>query len=270
MDTETIPIRSLNVPKVGFGTYKLTGSSGAKSIEDALRIGYRHIDTAQMYENEEEVGKAIKASGIDRDKIFITTKVWPSHFKTLVHHVEDSLKKLGTGHVDLLLLHWPSDEQANKTGLHHLNEALHKGYTKSIGVSNFTVPQLTQAVSQAPLVCNQLEYHPFLSQQKEIRFLKSHQMFLTAYRPLAMGEVAKNTTLQDIAAAYKKTPSQVALRWLVQQGDIAVIPKASSTERITENLDIFDFELSAEDMERIFALEKDKRMTDPGWAPKWD
>jgi 2,5-diketo-D-gluconate reductase B len=270
MNDETISIRSLNVPKVGFGTYKLTGSDGAKAIEEALQTGYRHIDTAQEYENEAEVCKAIQNSGISRDKIFITTKIWPSNFKTLVSNTEESLKKLGTDHVDLLLLHWPADDEANKAGLDHLKAALDKGYTRSIGVSNFNMDQLGKAIAQAPVVCNQLEYHPFISQDKQIALLKEHDMFLTAYRPLAMGEVVKNIILKEIAARYKKSPAQIALRWLVQQGDIAAIPKASSPERMKENLHIFDFELTQADIDAIFKLHKGLRLTDPDWAPRWD
>jgi 2,5-diketo-D-gluconate reductase B len=256
MSTDTIIKRSITIPKVGIGTYQLTGSDGQKSIENALQIGYRHIDTAQFYRNEEEVGNAIWNSGIGRENVFLTTKIWPSDFHRLIEAVENSLRKLKTGYLDLLLLHWPSDDEANKKAVDNLNKTLSKGYSKSIGVSNFNISQLDAAIARAPVICNQVEYHPFLSQQKMLTHIKEQDMFLTAYSPLALGKVAKNTLLMEIARRYKKTASQVTLRWLIQQGDVAVIPKASSAERRKQNLDIFDFELSKEDMAAIFTLSK--------------
>jgi 2,5-diketo-D-gluconate reductase B len=270
MSSNLITIQSITIPKVGFGTYQLTGNEGIRSVEDALQTGYRHIDTAQAYDNEEEVGKAIMNSGINRQEIFITTKVWPSDFRRLLPAVEDSLRKLKVDHVDLLLLHWPSDDEANKMAVDLLNQAFQKNYAKSIGVSNFNMAQLAKSLTQAPLICNQVEYHPFLSQQKMLAYLKEQNMFLTAYSPLALGKVMKDETLQALAKKYGKTTSQIALRWLVQQGDIAVIPKASSKERRKENLDIFDFELFEEDMKTIFQLNKGQRLGNPAWAPKWD
>ena len=270
MVSEKIKTRSVEVPTLGFGTYRLTGNEGIKSIEYALQIGYKHLDTAGVYENEEEVGKAIKNSGINRDNIFLTTKVFPTDFKRLLLAVEESLKKLKTDHIDLLLLHWPSDDETNKIAIDHLNEALNRGYTKSIGVSNFNLIQLANAITQAPIICNQVEYHPFLSQQKMLTYLKEQKMFLTAYSPLAKGRVFKDAILKELAVKYKRTTSQLALRWLIQQEDIAVIPKASSTERVKENMNIFDFELTNEDMQIIFKLSNEKRITDPAWAPDWD
>ncbi len=270
MISEKITLKSVEIPKVGLGTYQVTGIEGTKSIEDALRIGYRHIDTAQAYDNEEEVGNAIKNSGISREQIFITTKVWPSNFERLMAAVEGSLEKLKTGYTDLLLLHWPSDDEANKAAIDLLNEALNKGYTKTIGVSNFNLEQLARAITQAPIICNQVEYHPFISQQKILNYLREQHMFLTAYSPLALGKVFKNETLQEIAKKHNRTTSQVTLRWLIQQGDIAVVPKASSTERRKENLCIFDFELTNDDMVTISGLDKGERLGNPAWAPKWD
>ena len=270
MASEKIITKSIEVPTLGFGTYRLTGNEGIKSIEYALQIGYKHLDTAEVYENEVEVGKAIKNTGINRNEIFITTKVFPPDFKRLIAAVEVSLKKLKTDHVDLLLLHWPSDDETNKIAIDYLNDALRRGYTKSIGVSNFNLNQLADAIAQAPIICNQIEYHPFLSQQKMLTYLKEQNMFLTAYSPLAKGRIFKDATLQELARNYKRSTSQVALRWLIQQGDIAVIPKASSTERVKENMDIFDFELTDEDMQIIFKLSNERRITDPTWAPDWD
>ncbi len=254
MNSEFISISSLKVPKIGFGTYQLRGKDGINAIEYAIQTGYRHIDTAEFYSNEEEVGKAVRNSGIKRHDIFITTKVWPSHFHRLIAATEGSLKALGLEYIDLLLLHWPSGDESNKKAVDLLNETLQKGYTKSIGVSNFNIDQLTMALARAPIVCNQVEYHPFLSQDKMIDFLRLKNMYLTAYSPLALGKVAKSEALQKIGKKYRKSASQIALRWLIQQGEIAVIPKSSSKERIKENWDITDFELSAEDMEAIHNL----------------
>lgn len=268
--SDILKTERIAIPKVGLGTYKLTGREGVQSIEDALHIGYRHIDTAQLYENEEEVGKAVRQSGIDRAELFITTKIWPSDFRRLLPAVENSLRKLKMEQVDLLLLHWPSDDEANKAGLEALNGVLHKQYARTTGVSNFTLGQLETALALAPVCCNQVEYHPFISQQKMMDRLKANDMVLTAYRPLAMGKVANDPVLQDIAASHNKTPGQIALRWLVQQGNVAVIPKASSAGRRRENRDIFGFELTSVDMERIFALNRNERLTNPSTAPNWD
>ncbi|MCW3126113.1 MAG: dkgB 2 [Bacteroidetes bacterium] len=270
MSSDTLTIGNTTIPKVGLGTYKLTGPDAVKSIEDALQMGYRHIDTAQIYGNEEEVGKAIKNSGISRDEIFITTKVWPADFKGLIPAVEQSLKKLQMDRVDLLLLHWPSDDEANKTGAELLYEAMRNGYAKNVGVSNFNIEQIEKARQIAPIICNQVEYHPYLSQKKMLFYLKEYDMFLTAYRPLAMGQVAKDEMLLDIAAKHKKTAGQIALRWMVQQPNVVVIPKTTHHERLIENLNIFDFEISEEEMAAIFALNKNERLTNPATAPKWD
>lgn len=267
---EVLVKKSLNVPCMGFGTYKLTGRECIKAVEDALLAGYRHIDTAQFYNNEEEVGKAIHNSGIDRDKIFITTKIFPTEFKRLLNATEESLRKLKSNHVDLLLLHWPSDDESNRKAMDALNEAIKRGYTKSIGVSNFNIEKLKDALLIAPIICNQVEFHPYISQQKMLSFLKEHGMYLTAYSPLAKGRVVHDGVLKEVAFRNNKTISQVVLRWLVQQGDIAVIPKATSAERIRENLDVFDFELSGEDMKVISGLSGDHRINNSIWSPVWD
>lgn len=270
MVQDKIIMKTVSIPCVGFGTYKLTGQTCIKAVEEALQIGYRHIDTAQFYNNEEEVGQAVKNSGIDRDEIFITTKVFPTDFGRIMKVTEESLRKLKTGHVDLLLLHWPSDDETNRIAIDGLNEAMNKGYTKSIGVSNFNIEKLSMALAQAPVVCNQVEYHPYISQQKLLAFMKEHNMFLTAYSPLAKGKVIRDAVLMELAANYNRTVSQVVLRWLLQQGNISVIPKATATERIKENLNVFDFVLSDEDMEVISDLSGNHRITNSVWSPKWD
>jgi 2,5-diketo-D-gluconate reductase B len=260
----------ISIPYVGFGTYKLTGETCRKAVEVALQIGYRHIDTAQYYKNEEEVGIAIRNSGLDRDKVFVTTKIFPTDYDRFLKATEESLKRFKTDHVDLLLLHWPADDEMTKKAVDGLNMALYKGYAKNIGVSNFNIEKLKVALKMAPVVCNQVEYHPYISQQKLLTFMKEHHIFMTAYSPLAKGKVMKDAVLEKLALKYKKNISQVVLRWLLQQGDIAVIPKATATERITENLNVFDFVLSDEDMGMISGLSSDDRITNPAWSPKWD
>lgn len=267
---DSIYKKDVSIPSIGLGTYKLTGNEGMLSIQNALEIGYRHIDTAKMYENESEVGRAIRNSHIDRENIFVTTKIWPTDFKQLVQKTEDSLRQLKTDYVDLLLLHWPADEEMNKIGAELLNEVLHKGYTKLIGVSNFNTEQMQKVLTAAPIVSNQVEYHPYLSQQKVLDFLHQNNMMLTAYRPLALGKVIEDPILKSIAAIHGKTVGQIVLRWLIQQKDVAVIPKSGSSKRQEENLNIFDFELNGSQMKMIFDLKKNERLTNPATAPEWD
>jgi 2,5-diketo-D-gluconate reductase B len=248
---------NIKVPALGFGTYQLKGKACIESTETALRVGYRHIDTAEFYHNEAEVGKAMHNSGLGRKEIFLTTKVWPSNItKTkFIPAVEESLRQLKHDYVDLLLIHWPADdENVNRTAVDLLAECLHKQYARLIGVSNFSIAQLEQAQKQAPIVCNQVEYHPYYSQQEMIDYVNSHGMFITAYSPLGQGNIITDATLKDIAATYGKSVSQIVLRWMLQQPQVSVIPKASSEKHQRENLDIFDFELNAEDMQRISAL----------------
>lgn len=262
MTTGSILKNGIHIPKIGLGTYKLTGNEGQQAIQNAIEMGYRHIDTARMYGNEREVGNAIRSSGVEREKIFVTTKIWPSDFKELIAKTEDSLNQLQTEYVDLLLLHWPADDQTNETGTQLLNEALEKGYARHVGVSNFNLLQLEKARQIAPIVCNQVEYHPYLSQEKLLNDLRANDMFLTAYRPLAQGKVSGDPVLEAIAAKHGKTAGQVVLRWLLQQDDVAMIPKSASVERQRENLEIFDFELSGDEMQEIFGLERGERLTE--------
>lgn len=252
------------------GTYRLTGAEGQKAIQNALDAGYRHIDTAKMYANETEVGNALKACGIDRQQLFVTTKIWLSDFGQLVSKTEDSLRQLQTDHIDLLLLHWPSDESSNLAAADLLNEVLHKGYAKSVGVSNFSIAQIEKVKSVAPVICNQVEYHSYLSQEKLLSYLREQDMFLTAYRPLAQGKISSDKAILEIAASHQKTAGQIVLRWLLQQDDVAMIPKSASAERQRENLDVFDFELSNEEMQLIFALERNERLTEHQTGQQWE
>ena len=265
-----------NIPALGFGTWDLRDSVATDMVSYALDIGYRHIDTAQMYGNEAEVGAAIAASPVARDDIFLTTKIWPDKFakNDLLQAAEQSLAKLKVDHVDLLLLHWPNPSVPLQETIAALNEVKSKGQAKNIGISNFTVSLIDQAValSDASFATNQVEYHPYLSQAKVMGKLRDNGIALTAYCPIARGQVFKDKTLQDIAAKYNKDPGQITLRWLVQQDDVIAIPRTSRKENAQSNLQIFDFELPAEDMAAITALARpDGRIVNvAGVAPDWD
>lgn len=251
-----ITIGKEHVPVPGLGTYQLLGKEGEHAISYAITIGYRHIDTAQFYQNEDVVGNAVKSSGLAREKFFITTKVWPTNFtkKNFIPAVEQSLKQLRLDYVDLLLLHWPSDESANERGVEYLLECHHKKYTRLMGVSNFSVAQAEKARRHAAIFCNQVEYHPYINQREMLNYTEKNDMLLTAYTPLARGKVSNDAVLISLGKKYNKTPSQVALRWFLQQKNVCPIPKGGSEKHLSENLQVFDFQLTDADMQTIFKL----------------
>jgi 2,5-diketo-D-gluconate reductase B len=262
------------IPAIGLGTWELRGRTCARLIEQAIKLGYRHIDTAQVYENEREVGEGLRASGIRRDEVFVTTKVWTNHFAPhdLERSVKESLAKLRLAEVDLLLLHWPNPQVPLAETLGALAHVRQLGMARYIGVSNFTVALIEEAVAACPepLVCDQVEYHPYLEQTKVREACARHGMAVVAYSPVARGRIKNDRTLARIGQSYRKTAAQVCLRWLVQQ-NVSAIPRTSRIERLSENIDIFDFELSAEEMGLIFRMGSAKgRLTDFGFAPKWD
>jgi 2,5-diketo-D-gluconate reductase B len=262
------------IPAIGLGTWELRGRACARLVEQAIKLGYRHIDTAQIYENEREVGEGIRASGVRRDQVFVTTKIWTTHFAPhdLERSTKDSLAKLRLAEVDLLLLHWPNAQVPLQETLGALAHVKTLGMARHIGVSNFTVALLDQAVAACsePLVCDQVEYHPYLDQAKLREACARLGMALVAYSPVAKGRVKADQTLARIGARHGKTAAQVCLRWLMQQ-NVAAIPRTSRIERLSENIEIFDFELSDDEMRQIFALASPKgRLTDFGFAPKWD
>jgi 2,5-diketo-D-gluconate reductase B len=271
-----VEAKGARIPLLGLGTWELRGRECARVVEQALRLGYRHIDTAQLYENEREVGEGLRASGIKRDDVFVTTKIWPSHFapRELERSARERLAQLRLNEVDLLLLHWPNPQIPLAETLGALAKVKHDGLARHIGVSNFTVALLEEALQAAnePLVCDQFECHPYLDQSKLIAACRKHGMAIVAYSPLARGEAGKSDVLKRIGAAHKKTATQVCLRFLVQQ-DIVVIPRTSKVERLSENAAIFDFALSDDDMREIAKLgSRDGRLVD--WAysgsMKWD
>lgn len=262
------------IPAIGFGTWELRGRTCARLVEQALKLGYRHIDTAQIYENEREVGEGIRASGVRRDEVFVTTKVWTTHFAPhdLERSTKDSLSKLRLAEVDLLLLHWPNPHVPLEETLGALARVKKLGMARHIGVSNFTVALLDEAVAicAEPLVCDQVEYHPYLDQSRVIEACARHGMALVAYSPVAKGRIKGDATLSRIGASHGKSAAQVCLRWLVQQ-NVSAIPRTARIERLSENIEIFDFELSEDEMRQIFAMGSAKgRLTDFGFAPKWD
>ncbi len=263
--------RKFKIPKLGFGTWQIKGTQCVKAVKKALEVGYRHIDTAQIYENETEVGEGILSSEIPREEIFLVTKVWKDYldFREVLLSVSRSLDNLKTEFIDLLLIHWPNSQYPLEDTFSALKELVQTKKVKHIGVSNFTPQLLKKALKIYPsLICNQVEYHPFLDQSPLIRIMKKQKMFLTAYSPLARGEVFKNTTLKSIAKKYKKTPAQIALRWLLDQENIIAIPKAKTFSHITSNFKIFDFQLNPEDKRRIKKLtSRNRRLVRPPWAP---
>lgn len=270
-----VDLPQIDVPALGMGTWKLSGNDCKDAVMTALDIGYRHIDTAQIYENEAPVGQALRDTSVPRDQIFLTTKVWMDQFHDgdLQQSVEGSLERLQSEYVDLLLLHWPNKDVDLGETLKALTQMQESGKARYIGVSNFTVDLMREAVEThgANIVCNQVEYHPNLSQEPVLDYIRGQNMFLTAYSPLGRGEVLDNPVIQGIAEAHNKTPGQVTLRWLIQQPRVAAIPKSGSRKHLQENFEIFDFELSDDEMRTIHALARpDGRLISPDWAPNWD
>ena len=262
------------IPAIGLGTWELRGRTCARLVEQALKLGYRHIDTAQIYENEREVGEGLHASGVRRDDVFVTTKVWTTHFapNDLERSTRESLARLRLSEIDLLLLHWPNPQVPLTETLGALARVKKLGMVRHIGVSNFTVALIDEAVAACPepLVCDQVEYHPYLNQTKVREACARHGMALVAYSPVARGRIKSDQTLARIGRTYRKTAAQICLRWLVQQ-NVSAIPRTSRIERLSENIDIFDFELSEDEMQEIAGMGSTKgRLTDFGFAPKWD
>jgi 2,5-diketo-D-gluconate reductase B len=270
-DHRTLTIQGTTVPRIGFGTFELSGAACRDGVRDALDIGYRHIDTARGYENEEEVGAGIRDSGIPREELFVTTKVPPEQAAPadVRSSAEASLRDLRTEYVDLLLLHWPAPEIPLEQTLAAMRELEHEGKARQLGVSNFPPKLLCEALEHVAVFADQVEFHPFLANDELLALAERHDFTVTAYAPLAHGKVPGDPTLGAIGAQHGKSAGQVALRWLLDQPRTTVIPKASSHERRAENFDVFDFELSEESRQRIAALPKDQRDFDPPWGPDW-
>lgn len=266
--------KGVGIPALGLGTWELRGRACARIVEQAIRLGYRHIDTAQMYGNERDVGEGIRASGIKREEIFVVTKVAPENLAPglLVRSVKESVGALRLGEIDLLLLHWPNKGIPLAETMDALIGVKRDGLVRSIGVSNYTVALLDEAarLSDNRLVCNQFEYHPYLDQSKVLAACRAHGMAAVAYSPIAKGSTKSDSVLTRIGKAYGKSGAQVSLRWLIQQG-VGAIPRTSRVERLAENIAIFDFTLADAEMQEIAGLARPGgRMVDWAWSPRWD
>ncbi len=252
---ESLEIQGERLPKIGFGTWNLRGDTCYRATLSALELGYRHIDTAEMYRNEAEVGRAMSDSGLDRSDIFLTTKVSPSQIthKGVLDAADSSLQRLGIDTIDLYLVHWPSDRIPIEDTMAGMNELVNQGKVRRIGVSNFSVRQLQEAesASAASIFTNQIEYFIGHPQDAMLGYCQENEILFTAYSPLNRGHLHPSNALEAIAAAHGVTNAQVALRWLIQQDSVGVIPKSAHPDRQRENLDIFGFELSSNDMARL-------------------
>jgi diketogulonate reductase-like aldo/keto reductase len=258
------------IPMLGLGTFRMTGDECTNAVHSALELGYTHIDTAEMYGNEVDIGKAI--AGVDRDKLFITSKVWFENLACddVIAACEASLEKLGTDYLDLYLIHWPKAGTDYRDSFRGFKELQQRGLIKAIGVSNFNKARLEESIAicnelDLSISCNQVEFHLGLYQQELLEFCDANGVALTAYCPVAKGDPVGGEILSGIASTYGKTPTQVALRWLIQKGIVA-IPKSSNRERQASNFDVFDFELSAAEMSQLDGLGGDQRIVAPDWA----
>ncbi|MFM0277598.1 aldo/keto reductase [Paraburkholderia sediminicola] len=274
---QTVHAGNAAIPAIGFGTYAMSGDDIYRTVPAALRAGFRHIDTAQIYGNEAEVGDCVAASGIARSEVFLTTKVWVSNYsaRNFDASVNESLRKLKTDYIDLLLLHWPGGSDvplAEQIG--ELNAVVRAGKVRHIGVSNFNRALMTETIrlSAAPLVTNQFEYHPYLNQSLLIDSTREAGLAVTGYCGMAVGRVFSDPTLKEIAARHEKTIAQIVLRWLVQQRGVVALSRTTRADRLAENIAVFDFELDSADMAAIHALATagSRIVNPPGLAPLWD
>ncbi|MGE5406135.1 MAG: aldo/keto reductase [Methanosarcina sp.] len=244
------------MPVIGLGTWEMSGQDCTESVINALKLGYRHIDTAQIYGNEKEVGKGIQSSGVDRQEIFLTTKVATGNLTAsrIKRTASESLTKLGTDYIDLLLIHWPTEAMDLRECLETMFELRDNGLVKYVGVSNFDSELFRKAIETGPVLTNQVKFTPYHEEFDNLKVAHEEEKIITAYSPLARGGIANDKILSTIGLKYGKTASQITLRWLIQLGNVSVIPKAHSSHHQEENIDIFDFELSEDDMERMMQL----------------
>jgi 2,5-diketo-D-gluconate reductase B len=272
---DLITTGGLHMPKLGLGTWKMAGAECVRGVEAALSLGYRHIDTAQMYGNEDAVGEALAATSVAREDIHVTTKVWHENLgpDAMRRAMETSLKLLKTDYVDLYLIHWPSPSMDLPKVMETLVSLKEAGFARQIGVSNFTVALLKRAVEEigAPIVCNQVEYHVLLGQTELLEYMRPRGIALTAYCPLARGKLGEHPEIGAIAKKHRASPQQVALKWLLDQEGVAAIPKASRAESQTANWAAQKLLLDEADRASIAGLAKNERIVSPaGFAPAWD
>jgi 2,5-diketo-D-gluconate reductase B len=271
---ESLQTQGISLPRLGLGTFRLQGDACRAAVESALGLGYRHIDTAEMYGNEDAIGPAIAASGVARKDLHVTTKVWNENLEpdAIRRAFDSSLKKLRLDHVDLYLVHWPSPDMKLPAVLETLMKLKEEGRTRAIGVANFNIALLKQAVEEikAPIACNQIEYHVLLDQTPIRKYMVGKSIPLVAYCPLAQGRAASNETLMAIGKKHNASAAQVALKWLLDQDGVAAIPKASREESQKANLGALKVKLDDDDRKAIAALPKDQRFVKPGFSPIWD
>jgi 2,5-diketo-D-gluconate reductase B len=269
-----IKVQGIDIPRLGFGTFRMPGGESQPVVESAIALGYRHIDTAAMYENEAAVGAALAASAVKRKELFVTTKVWHDQLSPdALHRAFDiSLGKLRLDYVDLYMIHWPNRDMDMAASLEVLMELRERGQALAIGVCNFNLPMVRRAVEEvgAPIAAHQVEYHPFLSQAPMLDYLRSKAIPLTAYAPLAQGRAANDPTLAAIGRKHGATAAQVAIAWLLDQEGVIAIPKAGRPESQKANLEALTISLDDEDRAAIAALPKDQRFVRPPFAPEWD
>lgn len=281
MRAKTYNIRTAgqaNIPVLGLGTWQSTGQDCVDVVSQALKMGYEHIDTAQAYDNEKEVGQGIKQSGVSRDKFFLTTKIFPDDMKfepeKLVAAAKRSLEDLDTDYIDLLLLHWPDDRVPLSETIPALCELQKQGLTRNIGVSNFNIANIIEAEKYAdvPIVVNQVEFHPFIKQKTLQTFLNNHHILLEAYSPLARGDVFDNDIMKEIADKHNVTPAQISLAWILSDKHRIAIPKTSNPDHLQGNLAAIKVQLSVDDIKKIDSLARadGRKIKHPDYSPEWD
>lgn len=270
---KTLTSQNLTIPRLGFGTFRMPGDGCQAVVESAIELGYRHIDTAAMYDNEAAVGRAIHASDVPRSELFVTTKVWHDQLEpaALLKAFDVSQGKLALDYVDLLMVHWPSPSMNLEAIMSTLVSLRDSGRVRDIGVCNFNMPMLRETIDQlgAPIAAVQVEYHPFLDQSRLLDYLGSKGIPLVAYAPLALGRAANDPVLTQIGAKYGVTAAQIALAWLIDQPGVIAIPKAQRVESQRANLQALDVALDDDDRRAIAALAKDQRFVQPPFAPDW-
>lgn len=265
-------VQGRRLPALGFGTWQLRGAVCRSQVREALGVGYRHIDTARAYENEEDVGRGILDTNVPRSEIFLTSKIWYDDLepRDLLREAELSLQSLQTDYLDLLLIHWPNSAVPLEASLGALAELREAGKIRHLGVSNFPPSMFQRACDLAPVFTNQVEYHPMLGQDRVLAVAREWGAVITAYSPLGQGAVLKDETLTAIGKGHGKNAGQVALRWLLQQEGVAAVPRTQNPKHLRSNFEVFDFELSEDEMKAIDSLPKNGRRVDPAFAPDWE
>jgi len=265
-------IRGVSVPKIGLGTFELNGDVCVNTVRAAAEIGYRHFDTAARYGNEESVGRGLAQTGLRRDDLFVTTKVWITDLarESITDVVGGSLERLRLDYADLILLHWPSPHFSVKYAMESLSIVSAAGQARNIGVSNFPPKLLSEALSYANVFCNQIELHPYLAQDRMLSLAVEHDLLITGYAPLALGRVSTDPLLATIGEKHGKTAAQVALRWIIDHPNVVAIPKSRSQRRLVENFDIWDFTLSEDESQSITNLACGLRIYDEEWVADWE